>query len=65
MEQAHPVVPKLAVPPPVHGGLSNNIKVILVVEDSPLIRLNAVSVFEDAGFEVLEAEFCGYGNSYS
>ena len=53
MEQAH--LPKLGAPPPLHSGLSNNIQVILVVEDSPLIRLNAVSAFEEAGFGVLEA----------
>jgi len=29
--------------------------VVLVVEDEPLIRLNAVAMIEDAGFEVLEA----------
>lgn len=31
-------------------------KVVLVVEDGPLIRLGAVSIVEDAGFDVLEAE---------
>jgi len=29
--------------------------VVLVVEDEPLIRLDAVSMIEDAGFEVVEA----------
>jgi two-component system, response regulator PdtaR len=29
--------------------------VVLVVEDEPLIRLNAVAMIEDAGFEVVEA----------
>ncbi|AMJ63718.1 response regulator [Bosea sp. PAMC 26642] len=28
---------------------------VLVVEDEPLIRMNAVSMIEDAGFEVIEA----------
>jgi CheY-like chemotaxis protein len=28
---------------------------VLVVEDEPLLRINAVEVIEDAGFEVLEA----------
>src|SRR5215203_5144832 len=31
------------------------IAVILVAEDEPLIRLNAALLFEDAGFEVVEA----------
>ena len=35
---------------PAGGGV-----VVLVVEDEPLIRLNAVAMIEDAGFEVLEA----------
>lgn len=30
--------------------------VVLVVEDEPLIRLGAVAMIEDAGFEVVEAE---------
>ena len=29
---------------------------ILVVEDEPIVRMNALDMFEDAGFEVLEAE---------
>ncbi|KPF72080.1 chemotaxis protein CheY [Bosea sp. AAP35] len=29
--------------------------VVLVVEDEPIIRLDAVSLIEDAGYEVLEA----------
>ena len=28
---------------------------VLVVEDEPLLRLHAVSLIEDAGFETLEA----------
>ena len=30
-------------------------KVVLVVDDEPLVRMNAVDMFEDMGFEVLEA----------
>ena len=30
-------------------------KVVLVVDDEPLVRMNAVDMFEDLGFEVLEA----------
>ncbi|WP_192845675.1 response regulator [Aureimonas sp. AU22] len=30
-------------------------KVVLVVDDEPLVRLNAVDMFEEMGFEVLEA----------
>jgi CheY-like chemotaxis protein len=33
----------------------NNRKVVLVVDDEPLVRMNAVDMFEDMGFEVLEA----------
>ena len=29
--------------------------VVLVVEDEPLIRLNAVAMIEEAGYEVVEA----------
>ncbi|MCC5611815.1 response regulator [Nostoc sp. CHAB 5834] len=29
--------------------------VVLVVEDEPIIRMNAVSIIEDAGFDVIEA----------
>lgn len=56
MEQAHHVVPKLGAAPPLDVGLSDTTKIILVVEDSPLIRLNAVSAFEEAGFGVLQAD---------
>ena len=31
-------------------------KVVLVVEDEPAIRMNAVAALEDAGFEVVEAK---------
>lgn len=30
-------------------------KVVLVVDDEPLVRMNAVDMFEDMGFDVLEA----------
>lgn len=30
-------------------------RVVLVVDDEPLVRMNAVDMFEDLGFEVLEA----------
>lgn len=30
-------------------------KVVLVVDDEPLVRMNAVDLFEEIGFEVLEA----------
>ncbi|WP_371126440.1 response regulator [Bosea sp. (in: a-proteobacteria)] len=30
--------------------------VVLVVEDEPLIRMNAVAMIEDAGYEVIEAD---------
>lgn len=30
-------------------------KVVLVVDDEPLVRMNAVDMFEDMGLEVLEA----------
>jgi len=29
--------------------------VVLVVEDEPLVRLNAVAMIEEAGYEVVEA----------
>jgi len=29
--------------------------VVLVVEDEPIIRMNAVAIIEDAGYEVVEA----------
>ena len=32
-----------------------NRKVVLVVDDEPLVRMNAVDMFEDMGFEVIEA----------
>lgn len=31
-------------------------KVVLVVDDEPLVRMNAVDMFDDMGFEVLEAD---------
>jgi CheY-like chemotaxis protein len=37
----------------IHTG--NERKVVLVVDDEPLVRMNAVDMFEDMGFEVLEA----------
>lgn len=37
------------------GTAQHDPKTILVVEDMPLIRLDAVSMFEDMGFRVLEA----------
>lgn len=30
-------------------------KLVLVVEDEPVIRMNAVSIIEDAGYDVVEA----------
>src|ERR1700728_3336941 len=36
-------------------GDSTKIPVVLVVEDEQLVRLSAVKVIEDAGFEVIEA----------
>ncbi|BDA83597.1 hypothetical protein Sa4125_11390 [Aureimonas sp. SA4125] len=30
-------------------------RVVLVVDDEPLVRMNAVDMFEDLGFEVVEA----------
>jgi CheY-like chemotaxis protein len=33
----------------------NDRRVVLVVDDEPLVRMNAVDMFEDMGFEVLEA----------
>ncbi|SFF30593.1 Response regulator receiver domain-containing protein [Aureimonas phyllosphaerae] len=39
-----------------HGDLqAGSRKVVLVVDDEPLVRLNAVDMFEEMGFEVLEA----------
>ena len=35
--------------------IRNDRKVVLVVDDEPLVRMNAVDMFEDMGFEVLEA----------
>ncbi len=38
------------------AGLSKQAsKVVLVVEDEPIIRMSAVAALEDAGFEVIEA----------
>lgn len=38
------------------ASLSSPVKpVVLVVEDEPILRLHAVDIVEDAGFEVLEA----------
>ena len=34
---------------------STNIPAVLVVEDESLVRLGAVTIIEDAGFEVIEA----------
>lgn len=36
-----------------NGGMR---KVVLVVDDEALVRMNAVDMFEDMGFEVLEAD---------
>jgi two-component system, response regulator PdtaR len=36
-------------------GNSTKIPAVLVVEDEPLIRIGAVNLIEDAGFEVIEA----------
>ena len=36
-------------------GDSAKIPAVLIVEDEPLVRLSAVKVIEDAGFEVIEA----------
>jgi CheY-like chemotaxis protein len=34
---------------------STKIPAVLIVEDEPLIRLGAVKIIEDGGFEVIEA----------
>jgi two-component system, response regulator PdtaR len=34
---------------------STELPVVLIVEDEPLVRLSAVKMIEDAGFEVIEA----------
>jgi CheY-like chemotaxis protein len=34
---------------------STKIPAVLIVEDEPLVRIGAVNIIEDAGFEVLEA----------
>jgi CheY-like chemotaxis protein len=36
-------------------GNSTKIPAVLIVEDEPLIRIGAVNLIEDAGFEVIEA----------
>jgi CheY-like chemotaxis protein len=36
-------------------GKSAKIPAVLIVEDEPLVRLGAVKIIEDAGFEVIEA----------
>ena len=36
-------------------GISTKIPAVLIVEDEPLIRIGAVHIIEDAGFEVVEA----------
>ncbi len=36
--------------------LLNHLRVVLIVEDEVLIRLNAIDAFEDGGFTVIEAE---------
>jgi CheY-like chemotaxis protein len=36
-------------------GNSTKMPAVLVVEDEPLVRLGAVNIIEDAGFEVIEA----------
>jgi CheY-like chemotaxis protein len=36
-------------------GNSTNIPAVLIVEDEPLIRIGAVNIIEEAGFEVIEA----------
>lgn len=48
---------EVAVRPSSQGctGLSNGRTTVLVVEDEFLIRLNAVSIVEDCGFEAVEA----------
>ena len=39
----------------VRWGDSSKTPAVLIVEDEPLVRLNAVRAIEDAGFEVIEA----------
>ena len=36
-------------------GNSTKMPAVLIVEDEPLVRLGAVNIIEDAGFEVIEA----------
>ena len=36
-------------------GDSTKIQAVLIVEDEPLVRMGAVNIIEDAGFEVIEA----------
>jgi CheY-like chemotaxis protein len=36
-------------------GNSTNMPAVLIVEDEPLVRIGAVNLIEDAGFEVIEA----------
>src|ERR1700730_3227845 len=36
-------------------GNSTKIPAVLIVEDEPLVRIGAVHIIEDAGFEVIEA----------
>jgi CheY-like chemotaxis protein len=36
-------------------GDSAKIQAVLIVEDEPLVRMSAVKIIEDAGFEVVEA----------
>jgi CheY-like chemotaxis protein len=36
-------------------GNSTNMPAVLIVEDEPLVRIGAVNIIEDAGFEVIEA----------
>lgn len=55
MDHTHQLVHNITHPSPVRGSQSIEVGLILVVEDIPLIRWNAVSMFEDAGFAVLEA----------
>lgn len=39
--------------------MASESNVVMVVEDEPIIRLNAAVLFEDAGFEVIEASTAG------
>jgi CheY-like chemotaxis protein len=36
-------------------GNSTKLPAVLIVEDEPLVRIGAVNIIEDAGFEVIEA----------